>query len=872
MKLKFSIQYGTQWGESLHVVVSYLSIDGTRKTANLLMLTDDGTLWTLETSAVESRQHPIASFSYYYQVEDEVGRVIRREWTMIPRTYHFDTSKSYVLSDLWRDIPIQYHLYSSAYTTTRGISCDKQVQPHRVPLYRKTIIFRVSAPQLLKGQSLAIVGSHPALGDWNVARYLRMEYIGQSDWMLSVNVDAVLLPLEYKYVVIDDASNTLVTWEEGDNRTTDGLLPPDVTAVPDGTVLVAYGENLRIKEKTWRVAGVVVPVFSLRSDSSYGVGDFGDLRQMVDWAVSTGMKVIQILPVNDTTTSHGWSDSYPYNIISAFALHPHYLDLEAFGSLKSKQKMTAYHRQRRELNALGYSDYEAVDRVKSAFINDLFEERGKQTLESKEFKAWYADNKYWLEPYALYLSGSAGEIYFTQYHLHLQLKAAADYARSKGIVLKGDIPIGVNFNSVETKTHPALFNLDAQTGAPPDAFSQNGQNWGFPTYNWSAVAIGDWWHRRLEWMSQYFDAFRIDHVLGFFRVWEVPVDAIFGILGHFSPALPLTVSEIEYFGLPFRKDFMTRPFINDRVIERLFGIHAQFVKENLLIPRSYGLYDLKAEYNTQRKVRDHFEGRGDENSLWIRDGLYRLISGVLFLEDPRQPNMYHPRIGVYNEPVFDALTNEEKDAFMRLYNNFFYQRHNFFWGSEATRRLTDVFGQTRMLCCAEDLGMLPDCVSPVLDSLRILTLEIQSMPKQSGFEFTHLEGNPYRSVATFSTHDMAPLRLWWEESPERTQRYYVTMLQKQGRAPEHLPAHLAEEIIARHLYCPSMMCMLSLQDWLAMDGVLRSKHPREERINVPSDPYNRWKYRMHLSIDDLLRADKYNNKVRTMITRSHRIP
>ena len=870
MKLKFTIQYGTQWGESLHVVVSYLSIDGTKKTANLLMLTDDGTQWTLETAAVESRQHPIASFSYYYQVEDEEGRVLRREWTMIPRVYHFDTSKSYVLSDLWRDIPVQYHLYSSAYTTTRGLSYDERVQPLRVPLYRKTILFRVSAPQLLKGQSLAIVGSHPALGDWNAARYLRMEYLGQSDWLLSVNVDAVLLPLEYKYVIIDDATNSLVAWEEGDNRTTDGLLPPDVTAVPDGTVLVAYGENLRIKEKTWRVAGVVVPVFSLRSDTSYGVGDFGDLRRMVDWAVLTGMKVIQILPVNDTTTLHGWSDSYPYNIVSAFALHPHYLDLEAFGSLKSKSKMTAYHRQRRELNALGYSDYEAVDRVKSAFISDLFEERGRQTLESKEFKSWFEANRDWLEPYALYLSGAAGEVYFTQYHLHLQLKAAADYARSKGIVLKGDIPIGVNFNSVETKTHPALFNLDAQTGAPPDAFSPNGQNWGFPTYNWSEKSIIPWWHRRLAWMSQYFDAFRIDHVLGFFRIWEVPVDAIFGILGHFSPALPLTVSEIEYFGLPFRKDFMTRPFINDRVIERLFGIHAQFVKENFLIPRSYGLYDLKAEYNTQRKVRDHFEGRGDENSLWIRDGLYRLISGVLFLEDPRQPNMYHPRIGVYNEPVFDALTNEEKDAFMRLYNNFFYQRHNFFWGSEATRRLTEVFGQTRMLCCAEDLGMLPDCVSPVLDSLRILTLEIQSMPKQSGFEFTHLDGNPYRSVATFSTHDMAPLRLWWEESPERTQRYYVTMLQKQGRAPEHLPAHLAEEIIARHLYCPSMMCMLSLQDWLAMDGELRSKHPREERINVPSDPYNRWKYRMHLSIDDLLKADRYNNKVRTMITRSKR--
>ena len=874
MKLKFTIQYGTQWGESLHVVVSYLSLDGTKKTTNLLMLTDDGTQWSLETSAVESRQHPIESFSYHYQVEDEDGHVIRREWTMIPRIYHFDTSKNYVLSDLWRDLPIQYHLYSSAYITTKGLARDEQVKPIRVPLYRKTIIFRVSAPQLIKGQSLAIVGSHPALGDWNAARYLRMEYLGQHDWMLSVNVDAVLLPLEYKYVVIDDATNSLVAWEEGDNRTTDGLLPPDVSAVPDGTVLVAYGENLRIKEKTWRVAGVVVPVFSLRSDYSYGVGDFGDLKRLVDWAVLTGMKVIQILPVNDTTVSHSWSDSYPYNIVSAFALHPHYLDLEAFGSLKDKSKMTAYHRQRRELNAVGYSDYEGVDRVKSAFIKDLFEERGKQTLESKEFKLWYDANKDWLEPYALIASqanqsGSAG-ICFVQYCLHLQLKAAADYARSKGIVLKGDIPIGVNFNSVETQTHPKLFNLDSQTGAPPDAFSQNGQNWGFPTYNWNEKSIFSWWHRRLKWMSQYFDAFRIDHVLGFFRIWEVPGDAIFGVLGHFSPALPLTVSEIEYFGLPFRKDFMTRPFVNDRVIERLFGIHAQFVKENFLMARSYGLYDLKSEFNTQRKVRDYFEGRADENSLWIRDGLYRLISGVLFLEDPRQPNMYHPRIGVYNEPVFDALTNEEKDAFMRLYNNFFYQRHNFFWGGEATRRLTEVFGKTRMLCCAEDLGMLPDCVAPVLDYLRILTLEIQSMPKQNGFEFTHLDGNPYRSVATFSTHDMAPLRLWWEESPERTQRYYVAMLQKQGRAPEHLPAHLAEEIIARHLYCPSMMCMLSLQDWLAMDGELRSKNPREERINVPSDPYNRWKYRMHITIEELLKADKYNSKLRTMITRSKR--
>ena len=883
MKLKFTIHYGTQWGENLVVGITYRSQDHTEKFRKILMTTTDGYQWELETSAIESRQHPITSFSYYYQVEDADGNVLRREWEAVPRVYCFDSTKNYILADQWREIPLQYHLYSNAYLTTQFMLRGEQTEALRVPLYRKTILFRVSAPQLQRGQSVAIIGSHPALGSWNPARYLRMEYLGRFDWLLSVNVDAIPLPLEYKYVIVDDDTHTLLTWEEGDNRTTEGLIPVEPMGIPDGTVLVAYGENLRVKEHTWRAAGVVIPVFSLRSEHSFGVGDFGDLRRMVDWAVATGMKVIQILPVNDTSASHTWSDSYPYNIVSAFALHPQYLDLEALGVLKQKAQMTVYRRQQQELNALGYTDYEAVERVKGAYVQELFAERGQQTLDSKEFKAWFAANEDWLKPYAKWTLGktnstsltgdasstSLDRIYYIQYNLHLQLKAAADYAREKGVVIKGDVPIGVNRDSVETALHPKLFHLKAQTGAPPDAFSQNGQNWGFPTYHWGKD-LEAWFRRRCRWMEQYFDAIRIDHVLGFFRIWEIPDDAVFGIMGHFSPALPMTIGEIEYFGLSFRKDLFTRPFINDRVLDRLFGIHAPYVKDHFLIPRSYGLYDLKAEYDTQKKVRKVFEGRGDENSLWIRDGLYRLISGVLFLEDPQQPEMYHPRIGVYNEPVYDALTADEKDAFMRLYNNYYYQRHNFFWGSNALQRLSASFGTTRMLCCAEDLGMLPDCVQSVLDQLRILTLEIQSLPKESGFEFTHLDGNPYRSVATISTHDMSPLRLWWEESPERTQRYYVSMLQKQGRAPEHLPAHLAEEIIARHLYCPSMLCLLSLQDWLAMDSELRSKQVREERINVPSDPYNRWKYRMHITIEQLLKADKYNNKVRTMITRSKR--
>jgi 4-alpha-glucanotransferase len=146
-----------------------------------------------------------------------------------------------------------------------------------------------------------------------------------------------------------------------------------------------------------------------------------------------------------------------------------------------------------------------------------------------------------------------------------------------------------------------------QTGVPPEPTLPNGQNWGFPTYNWSNKELVLMLRRRFRHMEQYFDALRMDHVLGYFRIWEIPAHAVHGVLGHFSPALPFTIGEIEYFGLPFRKELYTQPFINDRIIERTFGIHAQYVRENFLVPKAYGLYQLKPEYRTQRQVEQFFD-------------------------------------------------------------------------------------------------------------------------------------------------------------------------------------------------------------------------------------------------------------------------
>ena len=420
MKLKFSIHYNTAWGESLHVSIVYRSSDGTERCRSQQMLTDDGCLWTLETAALESRQHPICELCYIYEVHDAEDRVLRREWDMVPRRYSFDTTRDYVFPDQWRDIPLCFHLYSNAYASMMHCAVGEEVKALPLPLFRHTLVFRVSAPQLKAGQSVAVCGSHPALGAWNASRYLRMEYAGQHEWMLSVNALGMLFPLEYKYVVVDDTSHELIAWEDGENRTVMEGLKSEGGGLElrEGSVLVMHGGMLRLREEEWRAAGVVVPVFSLRSEHSYGVGDFGDLRRFVDWAEATGMRIIQTLPVCDTTLTHRWGDSYPYNIVSAFALHPHYMDLEALGALKSKQRMTAYRRQQRELNALGYSDYEAVDRVKSAYLRDFFEEQGQQTLQSADFKRWRQENDYWLKDYVQFSTLDPQQVLFTQYHLH----------------------------------------------------------------------------------------------------------------------------------------------------------------------------------------------------------------------------------------------------------------------------------------------------------------------------------------------------------------------------------------------------------------------------------------------------------------------
>ena len=569
-------------------------------------------------------------------------------------------------------------------------------------------------------------------------------------------------------------------------------------------------------------------MFSLRSEDSFGVGEFNDIKHLVDWAVKAGQNVIQLLPINDTTMTHTWQDSYPYNAVSSFALHPQFIHLPAAGVRQD----AAYKAKKQELEALAAIDYEAVNSAKLELLRKLYNgAKGKATLASDAYKAFADANAEWLLPYAVFsvlrdIHGTpdfqtwkqlstysakkvqafadehaqeVGFYCYLQFLLDRQLREAVDYAHLRGVAIKGDLPIGVSRHSADAWQHAHLFHLDSQAGAPPDAFAEDGQNWGFPTYNWEEMAKDNyaWWKARMGKMAQYFDAFRIDHILGFFRIWEIPSQYKSGLMGHFNPALPYAEQELRDMG-----------------------------------------FDPRA-------------GEGTD---------------VLFVEDPRKQGYFHPRITGQKTAQYGYLPQWLKDRYNQLYNDFFWRRHNDFWRESAMRKLPALLRSTGMLACGEDLGMIPGCVPSVMDELNILSLEIQRMPKDPKDTFGYPGSYPYWCVCATGTHDTSPLRAWWEEDRGLTQRYYNEVLGCEGDAPYFCEPWVVDQIIAQHMHSPAMLAILPLQDWLAMDGEVRYPgNPSDERINVPAIPRYYWRYRMHCTLESLEANDALNAHIKAQI-------
>ena len=762
-----------------------------------------------------------------------------------------------------------------------------------------THTFRVKAPLLLKGQTLCISGSSKSLGNWSAQKVIVMaKAAGAVYFEAKVDLSKDIFPVEYKYGVYDVDAKEFICFEDGKNRFT--------IANAETTIQTVLNDGFAVlPANTWKGAGVAIPVFSLRSKQSFGVGEFTDIPALVDWCKKTGLKLIQILPINDTTASHTWLDSYPYAAISAFALHPLYLNVGMAASTEASKKLVAgYEQQRLLLNALDAMDYDAVMTAKWGIIKQLFANQKQETFTSKDYKAYFELNKHWLVPYACfsYLRDAYGtaafanwpahqlyneqeiaglinekndtyqEIalhYFVQYQLHLQLKAATDYAHQNGIVVKGDIAIGISRNGADAWQHPQLYHMDLQAGAPPDDFAIKGQNWGFPTYNWTQMRQDGfaWWKQRFEQMTYYFDAFRIDHILGFFRIWSIPLHAVEGIMGYFVPALSLHINELREKGIWYDYRRFTQPFINDNVLWEKFGYDNEYVKKTFLLDNHNGGYTLKEEVNTQRKVEKLLSTWNPSNlTNKVKYGLFDLISNVILFEvEESNGERFHFRFGIDSTSSFKFLDEHTRKQLDELYVNYFFRKQDDFWRKEAMQKLPDLKRVTNMLVCGEDLGLVPDCVPDVMKQLGILSLEIQRMPKDNSKTFFHPNDAPYLSVVTPSTHDMSTIRGWWEEDKARIQKFFNYELGQWGNAPYYCDAWINKAIITQHLYSPAMWSIFQLQDILGSDANIRRQNPNDERINVPANSQNYWRYRMHISLEDLLELESFNKDFSAMI-------
>ena len=891
MTIHFYLKYDTEFGQDLRLNI----IGGaSSETTSYGMTTGDGRTWQCDIEMVKIPER----IDYFYSL-DNSGREERHEWQTITHRLELNATKAkeYTVYNSWTDIPYDSYLYSSAFT-----DCVNRRHHESLPKsnYDKTLRLIVRAPQLRKGEHLYIAGESSCLGNWHTDRALKMYEHNYNEWVADLDIEAFKEKVaELKFIATTDNGDVL--WETGFNRKI------EIPELKKGEACVYDMEQAFFEICDTKLAGTLVPVFSLRTKESFGVGDFGDLKMMIDWVAETKQKVLQVLPINDTTSTHTWTDSYPYSCISIFALHPQYADLRQLPQIADKKKAAEFEALRKELNELKQIDYERVNDAKTDYLRIIFQQEGEQVMKTLDFKQFLKDNEHWLVPYAQYchLRDTFGNVdfstwkghetwheqdrgallnprskefnnvafyYYVQFVLNNQMRGAHEYAMARGVILKGDIPIGVNRNGCDVWHEPQYFNLNSQAGAPPDGFSVNGQNWGFPTYNWQRM-IEDgcqWWIRRFQNMSKFFDAYRIDHVLGFFRIWAIPTSCVHGLLGQFAPSLAMTRDEIESYGLHFQEQLFTTPFIARWVVDRVFGIHAEEVIGKYLNHEHDDIFSLKPEYDTERKIEAAFKGKETADDIWVRDGLYALAADVLFVRDDNDSNKFHPRITAQLNFMYEALMDSDKEKFNRLYNDYYYRRNNNFWYNEAMKKLPVLVQATRMLVCAEDLGMVPDCVAWVMNELRILSLELQQMPKDPSVKFGELWKNPYRSVCTLSTHDMPTLRQWWDEDYDRTQEYYNSQLYRSGAAPHPLPGWLAREIITNQLTCPSMLCILSLQDWFAIDEKLRLEDANAERINIPANPRHYWRYRMHLNIEDLIANKEYNDNIKELILHTGR--
>ncbi|XVE90753.1 hypothetical protein DITRI_Ditri20bG0102400 [Diplodiscus trichospermus] len=898
VKLKFRIAYYTEWGQSLLVCGSEPTLGSWNIKRGLLLRPvhqDDELIWT---GTIVVPCHFCCDYRYY--VVDDAKNVLR--WEMgnkrnLSLPHLPEEGRTLELRDLWQTggdaLPSRSAFKDVIFCKNSTLSIDRPEVFHQDTLDQEESVlvrFKICCPNVEEGTSVYVIGSSTKLGHWK----------SLFTALLSISFLSLNKYSTYKYCKY--GKNGCFSLEFGSTRELSFDSPksqPEYIFLSDGI----------FREMPWRGAGVAIPMFSVRSEVDIGVGEFLDLKLLVDWAVECGFHLVQLLPINDTSVHGMWWDSYPYSSLSVFALHPLYLRVQAL-SENMPEDIKNEIRNAKELLDGKDVDYEATLATKLSIAKKIFMQEKDLILNSSSFHNFFSENEDWLKPYAAFcflrdffetsdhsqwgrfsnyskdkldklVSKDALHYdticfqYYIQFHLHLQLSEAAEYARTKGVILKGDLPIGVDRNSVDTWVNPNLFRMNTSTGAPPDYFDKNGQNWGFPTYNWEEMSKDNygWWRARLTQMAKYFTAYRIDHILGFFRIWELPDHAMTGLIGKFRPSIPLSQEELEREGI-WDFDRLTHPYVQKEFLQEKFGdfwtlIVANFLNEYL------DRYEFKEDCNTEKRIAAKLKSCAERSLLpesedKIRCDLFDLLKNIVLIRDPEHARSFYPRFNLEDTSSFRDLDDHSKNVLKRLYYDYYFHRQEKLWQQNALKTLPVLLNSSDMLACGEDLGLIPACVHPVMQELGLIGLRIQRMPSEPDLEFGIPSQYSYMTVCAPSCHDCSTLRAWWEEDEDRRHRFFNSVMGCDGLPPSRCVPDVVYFIIRQHVEAPSMWAIFPLQDLLALKEEYTTRPATEETINDPTNPKHYWRYRVHVTMESLMKDKELKATIKGLIRGSGR--
>jgi 4-alpha-glucanotransferase len=653
---------------------------------------------------------------------------------------------------------------------------------------------------------------------------------------------------------------------------------------------------MRYGDISYFQSGVAVPLFSLYSKQSIGIGEYLDLIPFGRWAAFCNFNIIQLLPVNDTG-----AESSPYSARSAFALNPVFINVQSVeGSSEYEDEI---QQGKLEFQKYGKIDYYNISTWKRFVLRKIFDNRYDDLKKDKILLRWI-DNNAWAKPYCVYCTlkaqnderswkdwknyrdPTAKDIEalwkkfakdnlfqaWMQFEAEKQFSAAVAEVSKMGVRIKGDIPILINEDSADVWADRKYFSLDDRAGAPPDMFSYSGQNWGFPTYRWDVIEKDnfEWWRRRLAQASKFYHAYRIDHVLGFFRIWSIPQQEVTGILGYFNPCVPLTYDKLAAAGFMRETlEYLRRPNYGIDQLREFLGADADRLAP-ICFTQLEGHPDrliLKSEFSSEKAIL------GMNEPQEVKDKLLKVYWNRVFVPSGDENNFY-PYWYWYNAPVFFTLPDYEQEKLRNLIKEN-ENAQNGLWEANATKLLSVLSQETDMLVCAEDLGAVPPCVPAVLNKLNILSLRIERWARNWNAPYSpyyDMDEYPRMSVCATSCHDTSTLRgLWQEKDFDRD--LYWSHAHLSGKAPEEVTPSVARQILAHVYTTNSLFCILPVQDYFALSASLSKCAPEEERVNVPGTVGGKnWCYRMPCSVDELMDYSSLSSDIRMLVDVRKRRP